>query len=94
MQALSHSIAEGATIIYGNMSHKKVPIGGLKDLTSAPARGDHHTYNFGYFRDRRKTALDKLSQMKYTSINNRRKFYVGTASHFRRPTINERAFCF
>ena len=32
MQALLHSMAEGATNIFGNISHKKVPIGGVKRL--------------------------------------------------------------
>lgn len=61
-------------LFYVNIHIKKVGGGGLKDLTSAISRGHPHTYNFGYFRHRRKTALDKLSQIKYTS-NNRRKIY-------------------
>lgn len=92
MQALSHSPPRCATIIYGNISHKKVGGGGLKDLTSAISRAHPHTYNFGVFRHRRKRALDKIAQMKYTS-NNRKKFLwqqQGPMSGDKKMTVQDR----
>jgi len=60
-------------IASGNIHIKKVLTGGLKDWYNARTSAHPHTCNFGVFRHRRKTALDKLSQMKYTSNNQRKK---------------------